>query len=147
MARDPLQVLLTVRRRAVEQARFAMAACLMAEAAVSDRLGLIDALAKLDREASGAWQDAHQFLQMSSLRLEAVRAERQTVAADFAAATSRSAQARGVVTAARLAAEAVEQLLGEREAARRVESARREQHVQDDIARARLAARRRGEAS
>jgi hypothetical protein len=141
MARDPLQILQAVRRRAIEQARYALAACLTAEAAVADKVRSIDDAVRRDRAASAAWPDARQFLEMSALRLETVRTECRTVATDFAAAASRSAEARGIVTAARTAAEAVEQLIGERQAASRIEAAKREQHMLDDIARARLTVR------
>ena len=146
MARDPLQVLKAVRRRAVEQARYALAACQTAEVEIADKIKSIDATVFRDRDARRTWHDADQFLEMSARRREAVQAERRSVTADLEAAALRSDQARGVVTAARTAAEAVEQLIGERKAASQVEAARREQHVMDDIARARLAARRRSEA-
>ena len=145
MARDPLQILRSVRRRATEQARYALAACLTAEAAVSDKIRSIDHAVLRDREASAAWQDAYRFLEMSALRQEAVRTECRIATADHAAAAARSAEARGVVAAARTAAEAVEQLISERKAAAQIEAAKREQHVLDDIARARLARRQRGE--
>jgi hypothetical protein len=146
MARDPLQVLLAIRRHGVEQARYTLAECMRAEAAVADRIALLDAALARDSQVSRAWQDAHQFLEMSAVRLDAARAHRGALVTDLAAAASRSAEARVVVTAARTAAEAVEQLIGEREAAGQVEAARREQHVLDDIARGRLAVHSPGEA-
>jgi hypothetical protein len=146
MAGDPLQVLLAMRRRSVEHARYALGACLAAEAAVADRITSLDQSARRDRETSEAWQEAHQFLEMSANRLAAARAERRMIVLDLAAATARSAEARAVVTAARTAAEAVEQLISERAAADAIEAARREQHATDDIARARHAERRREDA-
>ena len=143
MARDPLQVLLAIRERAVEQARYALAACLTTENNIADKARSLDAAVQRDREASATWREAHQFLEMSAVRLGAARAERQTVAAELTAAAVRSAGARGVVTAARTAAEAVEQLIGEREATSQADAARREQHELDDIARARLVVRQR----
>jgi hypothetical protein len=143
MAGDPLAALLTMRRRSVEHARYALAACLAAEVEIADRITALDQSARRDRETGGAWHEAHQFLEMSANRLAAARAERRMIALDLAAATARSAEARAVVTAARTAAEAVEQLISERAAANAIEAARREQHAMDDIARARHAARRR----
>jgi flagellar biosynthesis chaperone FliJ len=143
MARDPLRVLLAIRQRAVEQARYALAACLTNEAAAKDRISALDAAMQRDRAASGGWQDVLQFHEMSAVRLDVVRAERRTVAANWAAAASLTARARDAVTAARAAAEAVEQLASEQAAARQVEAEKRAQHVLDDIARA---MRRRGAA-
>jgi hypothetical protein len=137
MARDPLLVLHAMRRRAVEQARYALGSCLQAEADVANRARLLDETMLRDREAGGAWQDAHQFLEMAAIRSDQVRAERQIVAAEMVKVSIRSGEARNVVTAARTAAEAVEQLIGERTAATRATAATREQHVMDDIARLR----------
>ena len=137
MARDPLLVLHAVRRRAIEQARYALGHCLQAEAEVAERARLLDETRRRDREASGAWQDANQFLEMASIRAGAVRAERQAVAAEAVKVAIRSGEARGAVTAARMAAEAVEQLINETAAAARATAATREQHVLDDIARLR----------
>lgn len=137
MARDPLQVLLAIRQRAVEQARYALATCLTTENTIAGRIRALDAAVQKDRQVGATWPDAHQFLEMSAARLEVVRAERQAAGAELAAATTRSADARGVVVAARTAAEAVERLMSAREAANLAEAVRREQHVLDDIARAR----------
>jgi flagellar biosynthesis chaperone FliJ len=144
MARDPLRILLSMRLRSVEQARAAMGVCLAAEAEVAGRIRLLDDALRRDRETSGAWQDAHQFLEMSATHLEVVRAERRTAAMALAAAALHSEEARGVVTAARTAAEAVEQLVSERETASRVEAAKREQHALDDMSRARYVVGQRG---
>lgn len=141
MARDPLQILLSLRRRSVEQARHALAARLAAEAEVADRILSLDGTARRDREAGEAWPDAHQFLEMFASRQEVVQAERRSLAADLAAATVDTGEARGVVSAARTAAEAVKELIGGREAASQADATRQEQHVVDDIARARLSAR------
>jgi hypothetical protein len=146
MARDPVDVLLAIRLHAVEQARSALAACLTSEATLADRIKALDSAVLRDRKTAGSWQDAHQFLEISVFRQGAVRAERRTIAADLAAAEARSAEARGAVTAARAAAEAVEQLIAERRAAGLAETARRAQHVLDDIARARFTVRRHAEA-
>jgi flagellar biosynthesis chaperone FliJ len=138
MARDPLQVLQVIRRRAVEQARYALGACQKAEADVEARIRVLDDTVRRDGDVSGAWQDAHHFVEMAAMRLAATRAERRIAAAELTAAVARSGVARGIVTAARTAAEAVEQLIEERAGAGRLETLRREQHVLDDIARGRL---------
>ncbi|MEA2737378.1 MAG: hypothetical protein QOH05_685 [Acetobacteraceae bacterium] len=141
MARDPLRILQAVQSRSVEQARHALGACLKAESEAADRISSLDETTRRDREVSGAWVHAHQFLEMAAMRLEAARAERRIVEADLLAASARSEAARGVVTTARTAAEAVGQLIRERDAAADAETIKREQHVLDDIARRLGAAR------
>jgi putative heme degradation protein len=81
---------------------------------------------------------------MAALRGEVARAERRDAEAALGVAEAKSARAREGVTAARTAAEAVEQLISERMAASRAEQALREQHVLDDISRARDGAGQRG---
>ncbi|MGD0102779.1 MAG: hypothetical protein ABSC06_01925 [Rhodopila sp.] len=145
MARPPLQTLLSLRRMQVEQARAALGACLKAEAEVAGTVRSLDEAARRDRETAATWQDAHRFLEISASRLGVLRANRRSAAAALAAAAARSAEARGVVTAAQTAAEAVEQLLSEREAASQAGMATGEQHRLDDITRMRHTVRRRGE--
>lgn len=134
---------MSVRRRSVEQARYALGACLAAESAVADKITALDDTAARDREAGRGWQDSLRFVEMEAIRLAAMQMERRAVLADLAAAEGRSGQARGIVAAERAAAEAVDQLIQERQAASQVEANRREQHVLDDITR--FAARQRRE--
>jgi hypothetical protein len=137
MARDPLLVLYALRRHAVEQARYALGTCLKAEADVAERIRRLDDAARRDREACETWQHAPQFLEMAAIRQQYMRFERQTVAADLVMVSTLSGEAREVVTAARSAAEAVEQLISERAAATSAAAATREQHGLDDITRGR----------
>jgi hypothetical protein len=143
LARDALRILLSMRRRSVEQARHALSARLAAEAEVADRICSLDGTVRRDREAGEAWPDAHRFLEMFASRQEVIQAERRTMAADLAAAGVHAGEARGVVSAARTAAQAVEELIEEREAASQADAAKREQIALDDMARARLAVRQR----
>lgn len=142
MARDPLLVLQAVRRRAVETARHALAACLLAEAEIGGRISALDDIARRDRAVSNAWQDGHHFLEIAAIRLTAARAERNVAALQLSAAAARSQDAHGLLTAARIAAEAVDRLIGERAVAGQAEAGKRAQHELDDIARG--AGRRRG---
>jgi hypothetical protein len=143
MARDKLRVLLSMRRRWVEQARYALGACLAAECEAAEKIRALDDTARRDSETGRTWQDSHQFLEVSAIRQDASRAERGTILMDLTSAEAESENARGVVSDARAAAEAVEQFIAERAAAYREEALGREQHVLDDIARARSAVRRR----
>ncbi len=137
MARDPLSVLHAVRQRAVEQARQALGACLHNEIAAADRIRRLDDAVSADRDAAGAVADDYRFLEMFALRQATLRTDRCTAAADLATAEACSGVERAAVVVARAAAEAVEQLMGERAAAERAEADRREQHALDDIARPR----------
>jgi hypothetical protein len=120
-----------------------LAACLAEETAAADRIRVLDEDRRQDHVIHGSWPDAHHFQEISASHLEAIRARRQTAAASLLAAESGSSEARGVVTAARAAAEAVEQLINERDAHNRAEADRQQQHAVDDIARSGRATRHR----
>ena len=141
MARDKLGILLSMRRRSVEQARYALGACLAAENEVADKIRTLDDTARRDRTTGAEWQDAHRYGEMLAIRQDVTRAERGKFLADLTSAEAESGDARGIVSNARTAAEAVEQLIAERAAVCRAEALRREQHVLDDIARTRLTTR------
>ncbi len=138
MARDPMQMLLAVRRQAVEQARHALAACLAAETAAADRLKAIDDAAQRDRVAGGAIAEAHLFTDMFALRVQTSASERHAALAALAAARDVSADARAALVAAKTAAESVETLITERAEAADAAANRREQHTLDDMARPRF---------
>ncbi|HEY4040307.1 MAG TPA: hypothetical protein VGM32_00515 [Rhodopila sp.] len=139
MARDPLLILRTVRRRSVEAARTAVGECLTAEAEVAARMQAIDDAAQRDRAANRALSEAHQFLEMFTRRQASRDAERCSAAAELTAAQARSAAARAALVAARTAAEAVETLIEERAIAATAAAMQRDQHALDDIARTRVA--------
>jgi flagellar export protein FliJ len=143
MARDPLGMLRTVRRHAVEQARHALAACLRTETAAADRLHTIDQAAERDRVANRSVTEAHRFIDMFALRLQASATERLAAEAALTAARASAAEARAELVAARTAAESVETLITERADAAETDANRREQHALDDMARARFDSPRR----
>lgn len=138
MARDPMHMLLAVRRHAVEQARHALAACQRAESAIADRLRAIDEAADRDRVAGRALAEGHRFIDMFALHVQASAAERQGVESALAAARDATGDARAALVAARTAAESVETLITERADAAAAEAQRREQHALDDMARTRF---------
>jgi flagellar biosynthesis chaperone FliJ len=138
MARDSIQILRTVRRRSVEEARHALGVCLTAEAQAADKVQAIDDAAQGDRAAHQTVAEAHLFLEMFVRRLHLSEAQRRSAEAALTAARALSAEARAAVVAARTAAEAVETLIAERAAADEADANRREQHALDDIARTRL---------
>jgi hypothetical protein len=138
MAREPMRLLRSARRRAVEAARYALGACLMAETAAADRITAIDDEARRDRGAHAALTEAHWFQDMFVRRIDAVQAERRIAEAAFAAAQAGSAAARADVVVARTAAEAVETLIAERAAADEMVANRTEQRTLDDMTRVRF---------
>lgn len=143
MARDPLRILLSLRRRSVEQARQALAVRLTSVSEVEGMIHALDEATRRDREAGNAWLEATQFLEVSANRRRALQAERRTLTTDLAAAEVDAAAARDVVATARSEAEVVQTLDQERTAARQADAARRGQHVLDDIARTRFLLRQR----
>ncbi|WP_428531441.1 hypothetical protein [Rhodopila sp.] len=128
-------MLQAVRRRAVESARQALAACLRAEAETVARISLLEVSARRDRAISDNWEDGHQFQEMAAIRSAVAREERGAAALHLAEAITASEQARVVLTAARTAAEAVDQLIAERATASQADVVRLAQHELDDIAR------------
>ncbi len=137
MARDPLLMLSLVRLLAVEQARHTLGICLAAEAGVVDRIRDHAEAARRDQEACGTLPNFYQFLDMSAARQGAIRADRHADEAILVALRTRSNEARAAVVAARTAAEAVRQLIGERATLAQTEAAKQEQHMLDDMTRRR----------
>jgi flagellar export protein FliJ len=138
MARDPMRMLRSVRRHTVEQARHALATCLMTETAAADRLRAVDEAAERDRVANRSVTEAHRFIDMFALHVQASARERLAAEVALMAARDLVADARAALVAARTAAEAVETLIAERADAAEIDADRREQRVLDDMARPRF---------
>ena len=144
MARDPLRVLQAIRRRLVEQARYALGECLKAEAEVADRIAVLDdAVRRRPRSERG-------MARGSSVPGD-VRDPGEVNASgapSYCGGTGggrcpfgRSAPRRHrCANGGRSGGDAD----GERAAASQAEGIRREQHVLDDIARALRAVRQSG---
>jgi hypothetical protein len=139
--RDPLNVLLAVRRHAVDQRRRALADCLLREAEAAATIAALDAAIRRDAEAAGTFPDHRHFRDVFLAARQYLTAERQTAAAALAVAEASSDEARGHLAVSRLDAEAVERLIAERTLAARTAADRREQHEVDDIARERRRSR------
>jgi flagellar export protein FliJ len=134
MPGDPLDVLLRVRRLAVDQARQALAECLTLETAASARCEEIAAAIVEETTAATALTSDDQTVEAFADWL------RQTLPLQSAAnlaltnAEARTKEARTVLAAARAGVRAVEAILEQKEADRRVRQARGEQHALDEIA-------------
>ena len=136
MARDPLRILLTVRRHAVEAERHALAGCVAEEAAIAVRVAALDDAMRRDRDAATGWDDAYRLLELAPVRRDVWLTERRALVLEADAAACRSQAGRDRLAAARTASESVVQSMSEREIERRAEAIRREQHELDDVARA-----------
>jgi hypothetical protein len=137
MARDPLQVLLAVRQRAVDQQRQALAERLRVEAEAVDRVRALTEAILRDQNAPSSPTDALLARDVLIATRRHRLAERQIAAVAVIEAARLAEAARGVLADTRLAAEAVQTLIAERSLASRVEADRRAQHELDDITRTR----------
>nr|WP_294520009.1 hypothetical protein [uncultured Rhodopila sp.] len=137
MPRDPLAVLLTLRRREVDRRRQDLATCTAAETEAAAAVRSIDAAIARDRDAGESFPDHVRFRDVFLATRQHLQADRQRAMGALAEAEARSEAARGQLAAARLAAEAVDRLIAERAAAARAEADRRAQHELDDVARVR----------
>jgi flagellar export protein FliJ len=138
LARDPMRMLQTVRKQLVELARRALATCLAAEPAVTERLRVIHETAQRDRDAARTMPEGHLFMDMFAQRLQTIATDRLAAEVDLAAAQAASVDARAALVAARTAEEAVKTLIQERAEAVEADERRREQHALDDMARTRF---------
>jgi flagellar biosynthesis chaperone FliJ len=135
MARDRLRTLSVVRQHAVDQQRQSLAACLREEAAVEDRIQVLDGAVRRDQALAEASPDRLLFYDIFMATRQHLRAEQQVTRTALADAGRQADEARIRLASARLAAEAVERLIAERTSIARAEADRRAQHVLDDIAR------------
>jgi flagellar export protein FliJ len=135
MPRDPLNVLLAVRQRTIDQRRQALADCVMRQADAAAAVAALDAAILRDAEAAATIPDLQHFRDIFIATRQHLTSQRQRGAGALAEADARSEQARRSLAAARLDAEAVERLISERALLARTEAERRAQHELDDIAR------------
>ena len=148
MTRDPLQRLLRLRQRAVEQARLAVVAAVHGEAEAEAAIKLIDARAERDRQAAAELVDVDPYLgHVLGRGRTRFRAERTTAEASLVEAECLTASRRTQLTAARSEAEAVETLIANRKAEAAAVAERRTAHELDDIFRAQLLRRQRARGS
>jgi hypothetical protein len=137
MARDQMDVLLTIRRRAVDKSRQALAGCLKVEAAALEAVRAIDAAVMRERAFADRFPEQPHRMEVFALWSERVAAERLGAVAALAYGESQTVAARAVLASARSAARAVERTIEERAALARAEAEaeKRDQHAMDDITR------------
>jgi flagellar biosynthesis chaperone FliJ len=143
MSRDALDTLFTLRKRTVDSARQAVGVCVKAELDAVHLIKVLDDTRERDRLAEQGLAERPQFLDMMDKRLLHVQTERLALVSGLVAAEARTAEARTLLATARRAAEAVEQLIEERNAEAAAKIEKQEQHALDDITRSQRLARRR----
>ncbi len=135
MARDKLQVLLTLREQTVDQARQALTVCIASETAAVDAVRAMDTAVQRERAAVGQLPDVERAMEMFATWSARVRSRREAEVAALALAEDRTGQARAVLAAARASVRVVERLAADRLAAELSAAEARERHALDDIAR------------
>jgi flagellar biosynthesis chaperone FliJ len=141
MAADPLQVLLTIRQRGVDQARQVLAVCLNAETAAMAAIEALENAQRREREVADSQAEHHRGTNMFATWSGQMRVRQSAARAVLGNAETATTSARVGLTETRSAARAVERLIEERAIVARVEAAKREQHALDDIARTRAGER------
>jgi flagellar export protein FliJ len=132
---DPLQILLRLRRLAMDQARRGLADCLRSEAEASQAVHEI--AAAIDRETNTVCETVgdDRMVDNYAAWLRRARIEQGNAANALLTAEAHTQEARAVLTVGRAAVETVEALIARREAERTVVAERQEQNVLDEAGR------------
>jgi hypothetical protein len=139
MGWDKMDVLLTIRRRTIDQSRQALAGYLRSEADAREVIRAIDVSIPRERALADHFPERPDGMQIFGAWLERARARRLAGMIELTAAEKRTAQARSELAEARSAARAVERTIEDRKAAAQGEAEKRDQHAMDDITRGRRA--------
>lgn len=134
MARDPLAILLAVRRFAVDQQQQALALRRKHESEAMACINAIDDLMARDEAVQHASAEAIYFMDMRMSRRQHLQAHRRTAVAALAEASKLTDDALRQLVEARLQAESVKGLLDQKRAATRAEQERSAQLILDDVA-------------
>lgn len=134
MASDPLGVLLRVRRLAVDQARQALAECLTLETVASARCEEIATAIAQETDAATALTSDDQTVETFARWLRQTLPLQSAANLALADAEARTKEARTVLAATRSGVRAVETMLEQKEAERRLKLARAEQYALDEAA-------------
>ncbi|MFL5256719.1 MAG: hypothetical protein ACJ8AI_28265 [Rhodopila sp.] len=134
MTHDRLQLLLSIRRQAADDAMKALAERIAAEQEAGRRLAVLDAAAAAERLAAGRPKDGLPDLEGFARWSSWARARRREALAALVRAETCTALARTALTEARAAARVVEELIAARAADAHAHAARREAHALDDMA-------------
>jgi hypothetical protein len=135
VAVDKLRVLLRLRERTLDQAREALAECVAAETAAMDAIRAVDTAIQRERMAADQSGEAGQGREMFAAWSARARAIRAAAVRTLMEAEGQTAEARGVLTAARSAVRVVERLSEERAVTEQAAADAIERHTLDDVAR------------
>jgi hypothetical protein len=137
VGRDKMDVLLTIRKRAIDQSRQVLAGYLKSEADAREAIRAIDLSIPRERELADRFPERADGMAIFGAWLERVRVQRRAAVMGLTAAEQRTAVARAELAEARSAARAVERTIEDRKAVAQAEAEKRDQHVMDDITRGR----------
>ncbi len=134
MPRDPMTVLLRLRRMTADEAQRALAECLRAETASAAAVRLIETEIEQEIETVCRVDTDDRAVEEFGAWFRRIRREQQAAAVAMQQAESRTHEARTVLAASRAALHAVEEVIEKREAERQAAEARAEQRLLDEVA-------------
>src|SRR5690349_2668678 len=134
MSREPLEALLRLRRLAADQARRGLAECLRVESEAAAAVAAIEAAIEHETEAATSLAAGDAEVEAFAAWLRRIRPKQRSAEAAEETAEAATARARGVLSAARAAVRATEQMLEKHAAAIQGEAERRAQAALDEIA-------------
>lgn len=134
MAADPLDVLLQVRRVAVDEARSNLTDCLTAESIAADHMHAIEAEIATETATATALTSDDAVVEAFARWLQRTLPRQRAAADALLAAEIRTKEARAVLAASRAGVRAIELMLERRAAERQAEESRREQAALDEVA-------------
>jgi flagellar export protein FliJ len=134
MSRDPLDALVRLRRLAVDEARKALAECLRTEEATEASVARIAAAIERETDAAASLSTSDAEVEAFVAWLHRIRPEQHSAHEAQDEARAETLRMRAVVSAARAAAEAAEELVERHEAARRADEQRQAQRDIDEAA-------------
>ena len=134
MPRDPLDILVRLRRLAVDQARKALADCLRTEAAAEASVARIAAAIERETDAAESLSATDADVEAFAAWLRRIRPEQHAAQEAQEQAETETLRMRAVVASARAAVQAAEDLVERHQAARRADELRSVQHEIDEVA-------------
>jgi len=134
MISDPLASLLRLRRLTADQARRELADCLRAETEAKQAIAAIDAEIARETEVATSLAGGDAEVEAFAAWLRRVRPNQHGARVAEAATVAQTTEARAVLSMARAAVRAVEELLTQRAAEERMTAERQDQREIDEVA-------------
>ena len=133
MKREPLAVVLRLRRLAMEDATRDFAECLRAEAEGAQAVAAVEAAIERETEAASSLSAGDAVVEAFGAWLKRARQQLRAAEAARDHCEGETGRARAVLSVARSAVKATEHLIAEQEAAKARKAARQEQQTLDEI--------------